>query len=247
MISVIGAGKWGEALYFAIKENGYEVFITSRTKKNLHNFISLEEALNSKYLIITIPSFAITQWLKNNFINKNQKILVAAKGIEEHSLKFLNEIYLEFVDENNLAFLSGPSFAFEVKQKLPTAIVINTKNKRLYDEFSNFFPPFIKTYYSDDIIGAEIAGAYKNVLAIASGICEGLKLGHNAKAALLSRGLIEMNRFGSFFGGKIETFLGLSGAGDLFLTANSTLSRNYRVGLGLANNQSLQEILWGAP
>ena len=243
MISVIGAGKWGEALYFAIKENGYEVFITSRTKKNLHNFISLEEALNSKYLIITIPSFAITQWLKNNFINKNQKILVAAKGIEEHSLKFLNEIYLEFVDENNLAFLSGPSFAFEVKQKLPTAIVINTKNKRLYDEFSNFFPPFIKTYYSDDIIGAEIAGAYKNVLAIASGICEGLKLGHNAKAALLSRGLIEMNRFGSFFGGKIETFLGLSGAGDLFLTANSTLSRNYRVGLGLANNQSLQEIL----
>jgi glycerol-3-phosphate dehydrogenase (NAD(P)+) len=243
MISIIGAGKWGQALHFAIKENGFQANITSRTKKDIKEFVSLDEALNSQYLIITIPSFAITNWLKKYFVNKNQKILVASKGIEENSLKFLNEIYADFIDEDNIAFLSGPSFAAEVKQKLPTAVVINSKNQSLYNEFSKFFPPFIKTYYSDDIIGAEIAGAYKNVLAIASGICAGLQLGNNAKAALLARGLIEMSRFGKFFGAKDESFLGLSGAGDLFLTANSTLSRNYRVGLGLANNQPLAQIL----
>jgi len=242
-ISVIGAGKWGQALQFAIKEAGFNPLITSRNKKDLANFVSIKEALNCEYLIITIPSFAIKRWLEQNFINKNQKILVAAKGVEENSLKFLNQIYEEFVDSNNLAYLSGPSFATEVKQKLPTAVVLNSKNKSLYDEFSSFFPSFIKTYYSDDIIGAEIAGAYKNVLAIASGICEGLNLGNNAKASLIARGLVEMERFGLEFGAKKETFLGLSGAGDLFLTANSVMSRNFRVGLGLAKNKTLKEIL----
>ena len=242
-ISIIGAGKWGQALWFAIKEAGFNPLITSRNKKDLTNFVSIKEALNCEYLIITIPSFAIKNWLEQNFINKNQKILVAAKGIEENSLKFLNQIYEEFIDSNNLAFLSGPSFAAEVIKKLPTAVVLNSKNKSLYNEFSSFFPSFIKTYYSDDIIGAEIAGAYKNVLAIASGICEGLNLGNNAKASLIARGLVEMERFGRVFGAKSETFLGLSGAGDLFLTANSVMSRNFRVGLGLAKNKSLDEIL----
>ena len=115
--------------------------------------------------------------------------------------------------------------------------------KKIYEEFSKFFPNFIKTYYSSDVIGAEIAGAYKNVLAIASGICEGLNLGKNAQASLISRGLVEMQRFGKHFGAKKMTFLGLSGAGDLFLTANSTMSRNFRVGLGLAENKSLKDIL----
>jgi glycerol-3-phosphate dehydrogenase (NAD(P)+) len=122
-------------------------------------------------------------------------------------------------------------------------LVLNSTNKSLYDEFSLFFPLFIKTYYSNDVIGAEIAGAYKNVLAIASGICDGLKLGQNARASLISRGLVEMSRFGNYFGAKDETFIGLSGAGDLFLTASSQLSRNFRVGLGLASNKSLKTIL----
>ena len=104
-------------------------------------------------------------------------------------------------------------------------------------------PSFIKTYESPDVIGGEIAGAYKNVIAIAAGICDGLNLGANAKASLLARGLVEMNRFGEHFGAQMETFLGLSGAGDLFLTSNSTMSRNYRVGLGLAQGKSMQEIL----
>ena len=243
MVSVIGAGKWGQALAFAISEAGFNVSITSRTKKDLKNFVSLDEALKNQFLVITIPSFAIKEWLRKVILNQEHKILVAAKGIEAHSLKFLNEIYTEFVDINNLAFLSGPSFAKEVIQKKPTAIVINAKNLDLAKEFGQFFPNFMKVYYSKDIIGAEIAGAYKNVLAIASGICEGLELGNNAKAALLARGLIEMSRFGEFFGAKKDSFLGLSGAGDLFLTANSILSRNYRVGLGLAHKKTLDEIL----
>ncbi len=101
----------------------------------------------------------------------------------------------------------------------------------------------MKTYYSKDVIGAEVAGAYKNVLAIASGICEGLQLGNNARASLISRGLVEMQRFGLHFGAKKSSFVGLSGAGDLFLTASSTLSRNYRVGLGLAKGKTLDAIL----
>jgi len=242
-IAVIGAGKWGQALHFALSENN-NVLITSRSKKNINNFVSLEEALNCDYLVIAIPAQSIRQWLKDNFIFKNQKILVAAKGIEASSGAFLKEIYEEFVPSSNLGFISGPSFASEVMKGLPTALVLNSTSKNFYDEFYKFFPKFIKTYYSNDVIGAEIAGAYKNVLAIASGICSGLQLGQNAQASLISRGLIEMERFAKNFGEiSQETFMGLSGAGDLFLTASSTLSRNFRVGLGLAENKSIEEIL----
>ena len=101
----------------------------------------------------------------------------------------------------------------------------------------------MKTYTSSDVIGAEVCGAYKNVIAIASGICDGLKLGNNARASLIARGLVEITRFGKFFGAQDETFIGLSGVGDLFLTASSELSRNYRVGLGLAQGKSKSEIL----
>ncbi len=242
-ISIIGAGKWGQALHFAVSQTTPEAVITNRTKKDIANFVELEEALESKYLIIAIPSQQIRFWLKEKFVFKGQKILVAAKGIEASTGKFLQEIYEEFVPKENVGFISGPSFAAEVIQGLPTALVLNSSSKELYSEFEPFFPQFIKTYYSDDVIGAEIAGAYKNVLAIASGICEGLKLGNNARASLISRGLVEMERFGERFGAKKDTFIGLSGAGDLFLTASSTLSRNFRVGLGLANGKTLEAIL----
>ncbi len=241
-ICVIGAGKWGQALHFALSQK-QQCLITSRTKKDIKNFISLEVALSCEYLVIAIPAQSIKSWLKENFIFKNQKILVAAKGIEANSGKFLKEIYEEFVPNKNLGFISGPSFASEVIKGLPTALVLNSTSLNLYNEFRPLFPSFIKTYYSDDVIGAEIAGAYKNVLAIASGICDGLQLGQNARASLISRGLVEMSRFGNHFGSKDETFIGLSGAGDLFLTASSILSRNFRVGLGLAKDKSLDTIL----
>ncbi|MCJ8327319.1 MAG: NAD(P)H-dependent glycerol-3-phosphate dehydrogenase [Campylobacterales bacterium] len=241
-IAVIGAGKWGQALHYALSVEN-EVFITSRSPRNIKNFCNLETALKCDYLIIAIPAQEIHQWLKDNFIFKNQKILVASKGIEASTGKFLNDIYNEFVPESNIGYISGPSFASEVVKGLPTALVLNTINKDLYNEFSEFFPGFIKTYYSSDVIGAEITGAYKNVIAIAAGVCEGLGLGNNARASLISRGLVEMARFGKTFGAKDETFMGLSGAGDLFLTATSTMSRNFRVGLGLAQNKGLKQIL----
>ena len=240
-LAVIGAGKWGEALFRAFS-NKNECVITSRTPRNIQNFVSLDEALKREYLVIAVASQSLKTFLANIDL-KNKKILVASKGIDKDNFKFINEIYEEYVPKENIAYIGGPSFAKEVKESKPTALVIASYNLSLAKEFSEFFPNFIKTYIDSDVMGVEIAGAYKNVIAIASGICAGLNLGENAKASLLSRGLVEMDRFGEIFGAKKETFLGLAGAGDLFLTANSTLSRNYRVGLGLASGKSLDVIL----
>jgi len=241
-VGVIGAGKWGSALAFALGEKN-DVLITSRTVRDLENFVSLEELLKCEYIIITVPAQEISLWLKENFVFNGQKILVAAKGIEATSGKFLNEIYSQYIPDENIAFLSGPSFAIEVMASLPTALVINAKNEELSSAFAELFPSFIKAYTSTDVVGAEVSGAYKNVIAIAAGICEGLGLGKNAAAALISRGLVEMQRFGVYFGAKEETFIGLGGAGDLFLTASSPMSRNFRVGLGIAKGKSQAEIL----
>ncbi|MDP2078335.1 MAG: NAD(P)H-dependent glycerol-3-phosphate dehydrogenase [Sulfuricurvum sp.] len=240
-VGIIGAGKWGEALAFALSEKN-EVIVTSRTKRDWDNFRSLEEVLACEYLIVTVPAQQVSQWLKEHFTFSGQKILVAAKGIEASSGKFLNEIYAQYVPEDHLAFLSGPSFASEVLRKLPTALVVNSHSAQTAKELAALFPKFIRTYVSDDVIGAEITGAYKNVIAIAAGICEGLDLGHNAAASLISRGLVEMQRFGKVYGAQDETFLGLSGAGDLFLTASSSMSRNYRVGLGLASGKTKETV-----
>lgn len=240
-LGVIGAGKWGSALYFAVKK--YNPLIYSRSRVGVKGYESLEDILKCEYLIFAISSQAIKSWLEKNFVPNNQKILVAAKGIDVESESFLNEVFAPFVKEENLAFLSGPSFATEVIKSLPTAVVINSQNQTLSEKFSTFFPDFIKTYTSTDVIGAEICGSYKNVIAIASGVCDGLNLGNNARASLIARGLVEMSRFGKYFGANDDTFLGLSGAGDLFLTASSRLSRNFRVGLGLAKEMSLDKIL----
>jgi len=241
-VGIIGAGKWGSALGFALSF-GSDVCITSRTKRDIENFTTLDKVLEQEFIVISISTQHSYQYLKENFIFNGQKILVASKGIDLKSKKFLDEIYEEFIPSTHLCFLSGPSFAKEVNEKKPTALVISSKNKELANEFSLLFPEFIKTYISDDIKGAEIAGAYKNVIAIASGICDALDLGNNARAALITRGLAEMTRFGLKFGAKLETFLGLSGVGDLFLSATSELSRNYRVGFGLGSGKTLSQIL----
>ncbi len=241
-IGIIGGGKWGLALNYALSFNN-EVYLTSPHKKDVKNFVSTKEILDIEYLIFVISTQHSREWMRKNFIFKNQKILIASKGIEEKSCQFLNEIFEEFLPKENIAFLSGPSFAAEVIKSLPTAVVVASSNQKLANIYANIFPDFIKTYTTDDVIGVEICGAYKNVIAIASGICDGLKLGNNARASLIARGLIEMDRFGRVFGAKDETFLGLAGAGDLFLTASSNLSRNYRVGFALAQGKSLKEIL----
>jgi glycerol-3-phosphate dehydrogenase (NAD(P)+) len=248
-IAIIGAGKWGQALFNAFSKNkNNNVVISSNKTHNIKNFVSLNEAIACEYIVIAIPSLYIDSFLNKHFKNYNKdklniKILVAAKGIESSSLLFLNQIYEKYIPKLNLCFLSGPSFANEVAKGLPTAVCVNSYNKKLSLKFCEFFPSFIKTYISDDIVGAEICGAYKNVLAIGGGICDGLNLGANAKAAFLSRGLVEMARFGKFFGAKSESIYGLSGAGDLFLSASSLLSRNYRVGIALSKNKKLDDIL----
>lgn len=241
-IAIIGAGKWGQALYHAYSQEN-DVVISSRRSKDIANFVPMEEALAYEYLVIAIPAQFVRGWMEENFVDHGQNILVAAKGIETSTGAFLNEVYGEFVSADRLAFISGPSFAAEVQQSLPTALKISSTNIRLAQTYADALPNFIKGYVDDDVVGAEISGAYKNVIAIAGGVCDGLGLGNNARAALISRGLVEMTRFGEAFGAKTETFLSLGGAGDLFLTASSTLSRNYRVGLGIAKGKSMDEIL----
>jgi len=241
-IAIIGAGKWGQALYHAYSQDN-EVVITSRSTKNIENFVSMDEALKYEYLVMAIPAQFVRGWMEEHFIDHGQKILVAAKGIETSTGAFLNEVYGTFVPADRLAFISGPSFAAEVQKSLPTALKISSTNLALAQTYADALPAFIKGYVSDDVVGAEVSGAYKNVIAIAGGVCEGLGLGNNARAALISRGLVEMTRFGEAFGAKTETFLSLGGAGDLFLTASSTLSRNYRVGLGLAKGKNMDDIL----
>jgi glycerol-3-phosphate dehydrogenase (NAD(P)+) len=243
-IAVIGAGKWGSALAFALGSRpGNEVSITSRHPRDLPNFVDLETALAHEYLVMAIPAQQVGGWLKEHFHYNGQKVLVVAKGIEAESGHFLNEIFAPYVPEEKIAFLSGPSFAAEVIRSLPTAVVVSSANAELAQEFAAAFPDFMRTYTDDDVVGAEVCGSYKNVIAIASGICAGLELGNNAAAALISRGLVEMRRFGKSYGAQDDTFLGLSGAGDLFLTASSVLSRNYRVGLGLAAGKDKETIV----
>lgn len=241
-IAIIGAGKWGQALYHAYSQNN-DVVINSRSPKDIENFVSLEVALSCKYLVMAIPAQAVRGWMEANFEDRGQNILVAAKGIEIATGAFLNEVYGSFVGAERLAFISGPSFAAEVQKSLPTALKITSTNTDLAQIYADALPSFIKGYVDQDVVGAEVSGAYKNVIAIAGGVCDGLNLGNNARAALISRGLVEMTRFGKYFGARRRTFLSLGGAGDLFLTASSKLSRNYRVGLGLAEGKTLDDIL----
>jgi len=219
------------------------VVITSRTKRDIENFVSLDEALKREYLVVVIEAQAVRGWLEEKFKDRGQKILVASKGIETSTGAFLNDVYGDYLNLDRVAFISGPSFAKEVLESLPTALKVSSSNLDLAKEFTYAFPDYIKGYIDDDVIGAEVGGAYKNVIAIASGVCDGLKLGNNARASLIARGLVEMSRFGKSFGARKETFLSLGGAGDLFLTASSKLSRNYRVGLGISENKSIDTIL----
>lgn len=241
-IAIIGAGKWGQALYHAYSKNN-DVVISSRTPRDIENFVSLDEALSREFIVMAVPAQSVRSWLEENYKDRDQKILVAAKGIETSTGAFLNDIYGAFIPEDRLAYISGPSFAAEVSKSLPTALIISSTNKELAQEFATGLPSFIKGYVDDDVVGAEVSGAYKNVIAIAGGVTDGLGLGNNARAALISRGLVEMSRFGQHYGARAETFLSLGGAGDLFLTASSKLSRNYRVGLGLAEGKSIDAIL----
>lgn len=255
-ISVFGGGAWGRALGFAFAHKNTVSIVSRRdlsgaldeinAKLNADSKIrqiSHAEALRADFFIIAIATAALREWLEKANLPKTSQIMCACKGIESHSGAFVSDIMEEHIPHKNLCYLCGPSFASEVLQSLPCALVIHSANLTLAKKLSTLMPRFIKAYTSPDVVGGEVAGAYKNVIAIASGICDGLSFGANAKASLLARGLVEMSRFGEYFGAKMETFLGLSGAGDLFLTSHSTMSRNYRVGLSLAQGKAISAIL----
>jgi glycerol-3-phosphate dehydrogenase (NAD(P)+) len=242
-LSIIGAGKWGQALQTAFLDAKIDAHICSRSPRDLPNMTSVEAALKAPLIVMALSVQATDRFLAERFRFGGQKILVASKGIDTQSGKFLNEIYEAYAPSENLAFLCGPGFAAEILQKLPAALTIASKSDDVASAFMRRFPSWIKTYRTNDAIGAEIAGAYKNVIAIASGVGDALALGTNARAALITRGLAEMTRFGLFFGAKLETFLGLAGVGDLTLTATSALSRNYRVGQALGRKEPLEQVL----
>lgn len=267
-IAILGAGAWGSGLAVALSER-HRVTLWARDRA-LASAIAAERC-NARYLPgIAIPDrVAVTSELTAAFAHQDL-VLVATptaglrgvleriraaefeapvvwvcKGFEQASAKLPHEVAGEMLGKRSACgTLSGPSFALEVARGLPTALTLAARDaefaKRLARELHQ---PTLRVYYSTDVTGVEISGAVKNVLAIAAGISDGLGLGLNARAALITRGLAELARLGTALGGRPETFMGLAGAGDLILTCTGDLSRNRRVGLLLAKGEPLETVL----
>jgi glycerol-3-phosphate dehydrogenase (NAD(P)+) len=171
-------------------------------------------------------------------------LILCAKGMEEASMKLMHDVAREAQPEAPVAVLSGPTFAHEVAARLPAAVTLAVEDAELGERLrARIARPWFRPYLSDDVVGAEIGGAVKNVLAIACGVVEGRRLGQNARAALISRGFAEMTRFGLARGARAETLAGLSGLGDLVLTCSSTSSRNFSLGKGLGEGRTAAELL----
>ena len=213
--------------------------------ENVHASIQLENALAHSLLIFAVPTSATRETaikLSKAGISKNTVLLSCAKGIEKATGERMSEILREVFPENPIAALSGPNHAEEMATGLATCAVIGSTDADLSKKLQELFTlPHFRSYTSDDMAGMELGGAVKNVYAIAAGIAHGLGLGDNAVAALVTRALAEMTRLGTALGGRMETFAGLSGVGDLIVTCFSVHSRNHRVGLALGQGKTLQE------
>lgn len=268
-ICILGIGAWATTVANLLAKNGYHPIVWSH-EIYLVNLIN-ESKINSKYLpsvevsknilfttdlnIVTTADLIIqaipTQFVRTTITNLNinftgKYVLNLAKGIEQNTLFRISEIFSNDFNlpKENYAVLTGPSHAEEVSMERPTAVVIASSNKR----FSNFIQKifhnnYFRVYTSDDIIGCELGGALKNVIAIAAGIIDGIGLGDNSKAALITRGLAEITRLGVALNAKPLTFSGLSGLGDLIVTCNSRYSRNRFVGEKIGEGKALPEIL----
>ena len=235
---VIGAGSWGTALSILLAKKGYKVFLWSRNEEQVIYMLKFRK--NPKHL-------KEYKFPKNIILtNKLEEILNnASKGIEIKSLKLIDEIFYDiFKNKDNFAYLSGPSFAEEVAQFKPTAVTISSYNTELAKKCQQYFnTSSFRVYYETDVKGVLLGGAMKNVIAIAAGIIEGLNLGLNSIAALVTRGLTEIRRIGDKLGANSLTFSGLSGLGDLVLTCYGNLSRNRKVGINIGKGRKLKEIL----
>ena len=270
-ISVIGSGGLGIALAILLHKNGHNLMIWSFDKKEakelkttrenktkLPNILlsddievtdNLKEAVDNKdILVLAVPSKAVRSVSKSlkNIIKDNQIIVNVAKGLEEDSLKTMTDIIEEELKEKNpqVAVLSGPSHAEEVGKGIPTTCVVSAHNKELTLHLQNIFMnPSFRVYTSPDMIGIEVGGALKNVIALAAGIADGLNYGDNTKAALITRGIKEISTLGVAMGGEQSTFYGLTGLGDLIVTCASMHSRNRRAGILLGQGKTLDEAI----
>jgi glycerol-3-phosphate dehydrogenase (NAD(P)+) len=267
-IAVIGAGSWGTTLACLLSNKGFDISLwvyekelaeeieKTRTNRvylpdiripeNIKISYQVGEVVNkAQYILNAVPAQYTRSVFKDSlpFVSKEAIIISAAKGIERGTLMTISSV-LKGLSGHKVAVLSGPSFAKEVIKNMPTAVTLATEDKStgmvLQEVFNtnNF-----RVYTHDDILGVEIGGALKNVIAIASGISDGLGLGLNARASLITRGLAEMTRLGVAMGAKERTFSGLSGLGDLVLTCTGHLSRNYTLGIKLGQGMKLRDIL----
>jgi glycerol-3-phosphate dehydrogenase (NAD(P)+) len=268
-ITIIGAGSWGTALSIHLANKGYRVNLwvyekflykqIKETKENslflpgfsLPNLIyptnSIEEAIGENDIILmVVPTNFIRNIAKELrlFLKPNTIVINAAKGIETGSLCRIQEILMEVLPiTSNFATLSGPTFAMEVAEGKPSAIVVASEQKAISDKLQSIFStPSLKVFTSDDPTGVEIGGALKNIMAITTGISDGVKFGHNSRAAIITRGLVEISRIGTALGAKPETFFGLSGLGDLVLTCTGELSRNRQFGIRVGQGENPQDI-----
>lgn len=267
---VIGAGAWGTALAQVCARAGLETVLQARdpglaeaiqaTRENLPYLAgvtlepqvrataSLAEAAACDLILAVVPAQHLRAALAalSPHVRPGQPIVLCAKGVEQGSLKLMGEVLAEAVPQAAAAVLSGPSFAGEVARGLPTAVTLACADEALGRALAEALAtPAFRPYLSNDMIGAEIGGAVKNVLAIACGVVEGRGLGRSAHAALITRGFAELTRMAVALGGRAETVAGLCGLGDLVLTCSSPQSRNMSVGLALGAGQSLQAALAG--
>ncbi len=267
---VIGAGAWGTAIARHLSIKGYPVRIwcketetSDSITKNHVNSVFLPEVLlpetleattdlldiirNTSILLVATPSHFTREIARiiNHEITTEHILVILTKGIEQNSLALMSEIFQqELVKMPKIAVLSGPTFAREVAQDLPSAAVLacnDIKTETLLHEYLH--SERLRLYKSNDLIGVQLGGTVKNVIAISSGIANGMKLGMNARAALICRGIAEMTRLGTALGGQGETFVGMSGIGDLILTATGDLSRNYTLGQKLGSGLPLEKCL----
>jgi glycerol-3-phosphate dehydrogenase (NAD(P)+) len=271
-IAIIGAGGWGTALSIALARNAnvirlwvfepelHEMLCRSRVNsmylpgffipENVHPTHDLEEALRDAELVLTaVPSQhvrGIYQQMLPLF-HPEQALVSATKGLESHTLLRMTQVICETIAprfEPRLAALSGPTFAREVAHGAPAAVVIASEDEELACQLQKqFSTATLRLYTNTDVVGVELGGAVKNVIAIAAGMCEGMELGSNAVAALITRGLSEITRLACACGARRETLAGLAGLGDLVLTCTGVLSRNRSAGVELGRGRSLQEIL----
>jgi glycerol-3-phosphate dehydrogenase (NAD(P)+) len=265
---MLGAGSWGTALATLIAHKGYRTQLWGRNRRamaemavnrqngrylegikfpdDLQVISDLTEGLrNAHMVVIVVPSTGFREVLKKMagiVGGASPPIIWATKGIETDSAKLLHRVIEEELgDHMDKAVLSGPSFAREVALGLPTAVTVAASDLAFASYAAEFFHSHsFRTYSSNDVIGVELGGALKNVLAIAAGISDGLGFGANARAALITRGLSEIMRLGECFGARRETLMGLSGVGDLVLTCTDNQSRNRRLGLAIGQGKSLQ-------